>query len=52
MARKIRTIPVLVGKEAEEFERKAFANVVKKASVDFSKEAENAKSILSKAKLK
>ena len=52
MARKIRTIPILVGKEAEEFEKKASANVARKGSIDFPKEAENAKYILSKAKLK
>ena len=52
MAREIRTIPVLNGKEAEEFEKKASANVAKKGSVDFSKESENARAILLKAKLK
>ena len=52
MARQIRAIPVLNGKEAEDFIKKASANVAKKRSVDFSKEAENAKSILSKANLK
>jgi hypothetical protein len=52
MARKIRAIPELYGKEAEDFEKKASANVAKKGSIDFTIEAENAKAILLKAKLK
>ena len=52
MATRIRQIPILTGKEAESFEKKASANLANKGTVDFSKEAKNAQEILSKSKIK
>jgi hypothetical protein len=52
MATRIKTVPLLQGKEAEAFENRASANLAKKATVDFSKEAKTAQEILSKSKLK
>jgi hypothetical protein len=52
MATRIRQIPILTGKEAEAFEKKASANLANKGTVDFSKEAKNAQEILSKSKIK
>lgn len=51
MAILIRSIPVLKGKTAEDFDRKAELAYEKKGTVDFSKEVEIAKKILAKAKL-
>jgi len=52
MATRIKQIPVLTGKEAEAFEKKASANLANKGTVDFSKEAKIAQDILSKSKIK
>jgi hypothetical protein len=52
MATRIKQIPVLTGKEAEAFEKKASANLANKGTVNFTKEAEIAQDILSKSKLK
>ncbi len=52
MATRIKQIPVLTDREAEAFEKKASANLVKKGTVDFSKEAKIAQDILSKSKIK
>lgn len=52
MATRIKTIPVLEGKEAEAFENRASANLVKRGIVNFFKEAKNAQEILSKSKIK
>lgn len=51
MAIAIKQIPVLNGKVASSFVKKANANVSKKHSVDFSAQAIIAKSIFSKAKI-
>lgn len=39
MATRIKQIPVLTGKEAEAFEKKASANLANKGTVDFSKKS-------------
>ncbi len=52
MATRIKQIPVLTGKEAEAFEKKASANLANKGTVDFTKEAKIAQDILSKSKIK
>ena len=50
MALAIKTVPVLKGKEAERFIKNAQDSYAKKGTVDFSKEAINAKKILASAK--
>lgn len=51
MALELRSIPVLKGDEAKKFIEKAEANLSKKATVDFSKQAESVRAILKKAGL-
>ena len=51
MALEIKTIPVLKGDVAKAFIEKAEANMSKKATVDFRKQAESARAILKKAKM-
>ena len=51
MAIAIKQIPVLRGKEASAFVRKAEENATKKHSVDFSAQAKTAKIIFAKAKI-
>ena len=51
MALAIKTVPVLKGKPAERFVKNAQESYAKKGTVDFSKEASNAKKILATAKL-
>ncbi len=51
MAIAIKQIPVLRGKEAAEFVKKAEQNVSKKHSVDFSEQAKTARTIFAKAKI-
>ncbi|HTN38822.1 MAG TPA: hypothetical protein VL053_17195 [Arachidicoccus sp.] len=52
MAIAIKSIPVLKGKVAEEFDRKALKNFTKKKhTIDFTKQADIAAKILAKAKL-
>lgn len=51
MAIAIKQIPVLKGKVAKGFAKKATNNLEKKETVDFSKQAANAKKILKKAQL-
>jgi len=52
MALVIKSIPVLKEKVAASFVRNASAQSEKKATVDFSRQAEQASKILAKAKLK
>lgn len=52
MALAIKSIPVLKAEVATSFVRKATAQSVKKATVDFSKQSVQASKILAKAKLK
>lgn len=49
MAIAIKQIPVLKGKIASNFVKKADSNLKRKHSVDFSKETEDARKILAKA---
>ena len=51
MALELKSIPVLRGDVAKKFIEKAEANMSKKATVDFSKQAESARAILKKAKM-
>lgn len=51
MAIAIKQIPVLRGKIASAFVKKADDNLAKKHSVDFSAQAKSAQNILAKAKL-
>tara|TARA_R110002051_G_scaffold70772_1_gene127511 strand:+ start:71615 stop:71770 length:156 start_codon:yes stop_codon:yes gene_type:complete len=51
MAIAIKQIPVLKGSVAKSFVQKATKNMEKRHSVDFTKQAANAKKILEKAKL-
>ena len=51
MALEIKAIPVLKGKIASEFVKKADASLVKKHTVDFSAQFNCAKNILKKAQL-
>ena len=51
MATAIKQIPVLKGKEASAFVKKADKNLQEKHTVDFSKQAKNAQLILAKAKI-
>ncbi|KHJ36879.1 hypothetical protein PBAC_29140 [Pedobacter glucosidilyticus] len=52
MALTIRSIPVLKAQEASVFVSNATAQSSKKATIDFSKQSEQASKILAKAKLK
>jgi hypothetical protein len=52
MAFAIKSIPVLKAEVATSFVKNASAQSAKKASVDFSKQSEQASRILAKAKLK
>ena len=51
MAIEIKAIPVLRGKEAKAFNKRADENVAKKSTIDFSKKAKIASKILAKAKI-
>ena len=47
----MKEIPILTGKAANRFIKKANSNLLKKGSIDFSKQSENARKILIKANL-
>lgn len=51
MARKIRSVPVLHGKEADRFIKKADEALKLKGTIDFSKQARICQKIISKSKL-
>jgi len=52
MAIAIKSIPVLKSEAAEAFEKKVYANNDKRATIDFSRQINQAAKILAKAKIK
>ena len=52
MAIKIKSVPVLKGKLARDFVRKAKANLARRGTIDFSREIKTTREILRKANMR